>query len=1293
MRPRSLFYPAIALCAFCGSVATGAWRDKTAGLPWLTFWPSHELNTQYPYIWFATQDSLGRLLVASSGLSVFDGQEWVTHPAANAPTLRAIEPGPDGRLWIGALNEIGYFTEPTLGRFEYHSLLNRLPEAERQVSHIWSCARLGEAVYFVGERKLYRWDGSNFQIWPYPGASRIFPLKLEGQLWMHHRETGLYRITEAGPTLEIPAARLPPGTGIQALIRDAKGVLALGSDGFFRLDAPHLSVFPAETNELIRAGVPSALARGSDGTLYVGTVRRGVLILSSDGRLLRQITESTHPAAKAIINVQVFADGTVWFCTPDGFFRLEPTGAVTLHTSRNGLEAGAQDIDADSTHLYAINRSGVFRLQTEEEKEVRFVRDPLLGDGYSTLRFIPQGLLLGRHGGADLYDGEHVRALYSVLAKGAYRIAPSLFPPGSQLISEGSSVLHLKPSPTETGFETKRFGSIPDFGTSLAETANGTVSVGTYSQGVFLLDPVKDETKPLIDSATGQPLKGAALVARYREDLLVFAAGQIMRSSANGSPAQLLVSIPDRVPVAADIFARRDEAVLAFKRSGTPASSPGSQGLGRLRIGANGRATWQELDVPALASIGLVQVVRFFEEEGRPVLWVGGTEGLLRLDYDAIRGVTPPPTPLIRLDTTQSQAVRPGRGTEFSFNEHRVAFRVFTGDPARAGEWQVQTRLGQNGAEWSPPIDRRAYDFTNLSEGTYRFEARTVNAAGQAGEPAVFTFRIRPPWFRSNTAYAGYAAALGLGVWLTIRRRERRSRERTAQLERLVQERTAELVKANAAKDDFLAGVSHEIRNPMNGVIGIAESLPTAGLDPETRRRFGLLRDCASHLGSLIEDLLDLSKMQAGTLELELRPFGLAELVDSVVAMSAADSEKYRIPVEAAISPGVPRCLRGDPRRIRQILLNFVGNALKFSGRGKVELTVWARSAGASDRGEIVFAVSDEGPGISTEEQVRLFRRFERGAAARGVSGTGLGLALCRGYAEKMGGRVWLESEPGRGSCFYFSAPLEAAPEPEAPAETPAVIDGARQAALVVDDQEHNRVVMADLLAQFGYTAHVAGDGIAALDLARRQDFALVFLDYDLPGMSGVEIARALRALPGGTARARIFATTAFNSPAKQRECLEAGMDAFLGKPVTRERLSQALTATGAGAPVVPSPTAASEGPADPLANLRLLAMKKRTSFADELALYLGELDTELDQLDEALCNHRADDASHHAHRLCGRCSFIHERKLERRFRRIEEAATRDRWPETARLRGELIPLLADLRARLASSAPDAPPV
>ncbi|MDQ5978288.1 MAG: hypothetical protein QG602_1262 [Verrucomicrobiota bacterium] len=1295
MRKRHFFYFAITLGALLGSSVSGAWQDKTAGLPRMEFQSSHLLGSKHPYLWFVSQDSLGRLLVGSSGLSVFDGQEWITHPVGHGEALRALEPAPDGRLWAAALNEIGYFTEPSLGRFVYHSLLEHLPLEERQTGHVWGCAVAGKSVFFFGEKKLYGWNGTAFKIWPFPGASRIFPLKVDGQSWLHHIETGLYRLTEAGPQLEMPTTRLPPSFGIIDLVRDDHGVLALSNQGFFRLEAPLETVFSAELNRIVTAGFPTTLARDPAGRLYVGTASQGLFVLSPEGKILRQINETAHPAAKSILNVDVLADGTVWVVTSDGLFQLEPNGAVTLHASRNGLEAGAQDLDAADNGLHVANRSGIFRLQAGAEHEARFTRDARFTNSYVALRTTPDGLLVGRHGGPDLATADRITPLYRVLAKGAHRIEPSRFAPGSYLISEGSNLALLQPAATETGFSVRRFGSIPDFASSLAETSQGSVWVGTASQGVFVADPARDETRALNDPATQHPFKGPAVVVRLQDDIIAFTTDNVVLAPAGALPARPLLPLPGRVPLVAAAQTGGSEVVLAFKRTGLPASNPGNQGLGRLSLGPDGRATWQELDVPALASIGLVQVVRFFEEEGRPILWVGGTEGLLRFDYDAIPVIATPPAPVLRLDTTGSSASRAGAGTEFAFDGHRVALRVFTGQPTRDREWQVQTRLAQGATAWSPLTDRRAYSFTSLSEGIYRFEARVVNAAGQASEPAAFTFRILPPWYRSKLAYAGYTLALGFGVWLTIRLRERRIRERNVELEGLVQVRTAELVKANAAKDEFLAGVSHEIRNPMNGVIGISETLPTAGLDPESRRKFGLLRACADHLSSLLEDLLDLSRMQAGVVEIETRPFDLYALVDSVAAMTAADSEKRLIPVEIAVSPGVPRHLRGDPRRIRQILLNFVSNALKFSGRGKVEVTVWCRSAGSGNRTEVIFAVADEGPGISPEEQQRLFRRFERGAAARGgrVAGTGLGLALCKGYAEKMGGRIWLESEPGRGSCFHFSVPLEHAPEPADPEAAPVrnANPVARLRALVVDDQEYNRIVLADLLANFGCTTDAVGTGDEALALAARQDYALAFLDYDLPGMSGLEVARGIRALPGGSAKARLFATTAFNTPEKMRECREAGMDSFLGKPVTQERLRKALVA----AQVIADDGSAEPAPApvtDGLANLRLLATKKQVRFADELALYLAELQEEVGLLEEAVRNRHNADAAHYAHRLCGRCNFIRESDLAELCRRLEEDSAKGRWPELQVFWPRFSTALANLRARLASSGPVVPP-
>lgn len=1240
------------------------------------------------------EDKLGRLLVGTTGLTVHDGTVWKTYPTGSGGLgVRSIQFDRDGRLWVGGMNVFGFFTEPSIGDFQYHSLLDRLPEDERQIGLIWGVGLVGSQVYFIGRNKLYRWDGTNFEITSFPGLSRLFPLKLGEETWFHHLETGLYRLTESGPKLEYDRARVPR-IAIMGSHASPRGMLLASSEGFYLAGDMSRRAFSDEVNQFVIENRLTVYAALPDGNHIAGTINGGLIIFSADGRKLRIVDRQDHPAIGVIQAIWVRRDGQIWCASHDGIFRLDSTGQVTAFHQRNGLEGGVLEADNRHDRFYVASPAGIHRLIPGGEGPAKFEREPLLKEAYTTLQVHDDGLLLGRHGGIDYFDGSSVNPLYSVLAKGVYRILPSLHPPGTYVLSEGDALVRLQPE-ADGSFAHSTFGRIPNFAEWLMEDIRGHVWTGTLGLGAFVTDPATGRAEPVADPETGQPLKGQVCFGPSATDLLVFTSRRVLRADPDGTNLLTLLPLPGVEPTASVALGRQRVTLLAFKRTGSSSATSWGQGLGRLSIDDTGRATWQEFDVPALESIGVAQNLKVTEENGRPILWLGGSEGLLRFDYDAIPVVQAPPTPFIRLDTAASSAAIKADRLDFSFDRHHLSFRVFTGDPARDTDWLLQIRFGQSGAAWSAPTSRRTHEFSNLSEGTYRFEARTVNAAGLISAPAVFTFRILPPWYRSTGAFAGYAIALALGVWITIRLRERRILAQNVRLETQVQERTAELVKANAAKDEFLAGVSHEIRNPMNGVIGISESLQTAGLDPESRRKFGLLRECAGHLSSLLEDLLDLSKMQVGVIELHPQSFDLHALVDTVAAMAAGDSEKYHIPVETAISPRVPRHLVGDARRIRQILLNLVSNALKFSGRGKVEVTVWCQPAGAGDQIEVFFAVADEGPGISEEEQAKLFKRFERGAAARGgrVSGTGLGLALCKGYAETMGGRISLESEPGRGSCFTFSAPFSPAPEPAADAAgSDPSTDRPARPALVVDDQEYNRIVLTDLLARLGHEAQATGDGAEALALAGRHDFGLIFLDYDLPGMSGLEVARGIRALPGGSAHADIFATTAFNTPEKQRQCLEAGMNFFLGKPVTLERLRKALAGAGTTAgPVAPS---APPPPTDGLANLRLLATKKQIRFEEELALYLSELQVELEELAGAVQRRQAVEAARHAHRLCGRCSFIYERRLEQTMRRIEEAAAKELWPEAGRLCAELPALVTDLRLRLASasSSPTAPP-
>lgn len=1273
LRPRALLI--ILSFGLAARSLFGAWADNSTGGPLLEVFTGKELRSD-EIKWSVLQDKLGRLFVAGNRLLVFDGLSWRSYPVGSTYALRALAFGDDGRLWTGAINEVGYFEEGSLGDFKYHSLIPRLPKEQQLVGDVWGCAQIGRSVYFVCRDKVLRWNGASFQNLPFNGKSRLFPIKLGDEYWFHHLETGLYRLTEAGPQLEISAEQLP-AAAILGLSRDEGGLLLASGTGLYRPGNPPRRISNEELSQYITTNRLASFSPLSDGNYAIGTLTGGMVLTNKAGARLRIFDVEDGLPNRGIFSIQPDPNGHVWCATPSGIFNLAGSGHASVFNPLNGLKGRITALlRTPDSRLIALTLEGVFQLEETPSDGGRFKQLPQLTGFYNHLLPTANGLLLSRHGGMDFFDGSALHPVFAFTGNSVFFAAPARNDTKTFYLSEGSGLSRLHQAP-DGSFVRTFLTSLPDSSVSLLEDSQNRLWVGTFSKGAFLFDLGRQQLTPINDPASGAPFSGKVSILGIPQGYLFLLDGRMLLTRPDGTGLKALAGAPAINPIVALPVPGEKNLMIAFNRA--TAASNASQGLGVLTVGPSGQAQWRELDVPSLSTVGFVSTMEFTRENGRPVLWIGGTEGVLRLDYDAIGPVQKPATPFIRLETLNAGQLSDESGITFPFQGHRLSFHVFTGDYVRSKGWLLQTRLGAG--EWSAPAARRTFEYSNLSEGNYRFEVRTVNAAGLVSEPAVFAFRILPPWYRSGWAFTGYALALGLGVVAVIRVRERRIRARNQELEALVRIRTAELVKANAAKDEFLAGISHEIRNPMNGVIGIADNFRTDGLDPEGRRKFSLLRQCATHLSSLLEDILDFSKVQAGAVEIEEKPFNLPELMESIAAMTAAESEKRGIPVEIAVSPAVPAHLIGDPKRVRQILLNFVSNALKFSGRGQVSVTVWCKTPGPAAT-EVIFAVSDEGPGISPEEQQRLFTRFERGAAAQQgrVPGTGLGLALCKGLAEKMGGRIWLESEPGRGSCFSFSAPFAIA-EVVAPPALVAPAPVRTKAALVVDDQEYNRIVLADLLESLGFIVHTAGDGTAALALAGRQDFDAVFLDYNLPGLSGVEVARGIRTLPNKSARSVVLATTAFSTPEKRQQCLDAGMNGFIGKPVTMERLRKALAAAVPARP-----------PADGLANLRLLAKKKGVPLAGELALYLSEFEVELDQLNSAVAQEDATATGRCAHLLYGRSAFIGERELEQTLRKIEADSAIGHWDAVRVLRAGLAGQVAGLRVRLASSGPVAPP-
>ena len=404
---------------------------------------------------------------------------------------------------------------------------------------------------------------------------------------------------------------------------------------------------------------------------------------------------------------------------------------------------------------------------------------------------------------------------------------------------------------------------------------------------------------------------------------------------------------------------------------------------------------------------------------------------------------------------------------------------------------------------------------------------------------------------------------------------------RIKQLEEDLRASESRAREANEAKSAFLAAMSHEIRTPMIGVTGMVEILAHTRLDAEQRRALNVIQSSAQSLLQIIGDILDFSKIEAGRLELSLGAADLGRIARGVVANFSGSASSKGLALSCLVDHELRPAYRVDALRLRQVLGNFVSNAIKFTERGRIDVAVERTRAGA-ERDTICFRVTDTGIGVSKEAQARLFQPFVQaeGDTTRRFGGTGLGLAICRRLAELMGGEVSMESEPGRGTSMRLVVPLQPAPAEEvrdeasdpaaaamvelAPRRLPNVAEAESEGSLVliVDDHPTNRMVVARQLALAGYACEAVDDGAQGLAAWRSGRYALVLSDVHMPHMDGYQMARAIRTLEAKEGRGGhtpIIALTAATLKGEAERCLDAGMDDYLAKPVAIPVLAAAL--------------------------------------------------------------------------------------------------------------------------------------
>jgi signal transduction histidine kinase/ligand-binding sensor domain-containing protein/CheY-like chemotaxis protein len=1148
-------------------------------------------------------------------------QTWQTAEGLPQNSVRAIVQTREGYLWFATAEGLVRFDGIRL------TVYNRLSTPAFPTNNLDSLAVAADGALWIGFRRhgLGRLDAGRLTTWTTAqGLSANETISLtataDGSIWAGTTGHGLNRIRDGKVTVYGREQGLPDNDCL-ALAVSGRGLLVATGAGSVRVS--DAGVERLASSDL--AGTPSpvtAILDGDAGDLWLGTTK-GLLRLQLQTGQQTLYTMADGLPSDDVTTLARGHDGTIWIGLRSGGLARFRDRQFESFTGADGLPDDFVRVmyeDAERNLWVGTNAGGVSRLHTTPFRTVS-KRDGLPADNIRAVFEGQDGAMwvgTHAHGLARIHNGSVTRwtTHEGLPSDGVSMIGQSR--DGAMWIGTPEGLVRTL-GPSLTRYTTAE--GLPHANVrGLFEDRDGGLWIGTMG-GVCRIDGLRCvAVEGLNINARGfhQSADGALWIASNR-GLFRYDQGRISHwGEREGLSSEFLTSIAAEAD--GTLWLSTSGTGLNRFKDGRIVTYGPTQGLHEgtiFRVLSDGhgwvwmtsnhglfRVARAQLDAVADGRAQTIHSQAYTEVDGLPSpefnggsfpagivardghLWLPSVKGVVIVD--PMRVEAPPPPPLAHVeraivdghavDQTTPVTVGPGEGNlEFQY----TAFQFVA--PTRL---RFRYKLDGFDADWVDAGARRTAYYTRVPPGQYVFLVQASNDAGAWGaadltaaialRPRVYQTR----WFLGCSALAGVLLVFGAIHLRTARHRaqERRLVEmvavRTRELENEIAERTRVqhalvearevALEASRLKSEFLANMSHEIRTPMNGIIGMTELALDHPLEPRVQEYLKLVGSSAHALLHVINDILDFAKIEAGRLDLVAADFDLRSLVHDLTALLGPQATNKGLALRCDVAPDIPARLVGDALRLRQVLTNLVGNALKFTDAGEIRIDVTrVDSWDAARPTALRFVVVDTGIGIAEADRARIFDAFTQadGSTTRRFGGTGLGLAISSQLVHLMGGRLDVQSAVGRGSSFSFVVSFGIAEAPRVAPTLPSFARATRSlAVLVAEDGAVNQLLVRLLLEKAGHVVTIVETGVAAVHAVAHTQFDAVFMDVQMPEMNGLDATSRIRASEtDGRRRVPIIALTAHAMQGDRERCLAAGMDGYVSKPIRPDALFASL--------------------------------------------------------------------------------------------------------------------------------------